>query len=419
MRFLSALISISLMVTLSGCVSAEDRFAEAVQKVQASIESDDLDLAKAQLTDALAILPESEEGAELSARIETLIDSKESFEKAEAAAEQSDFKGAVENLNLVSDLDRARETDKDNLLSSVTTAWNEALLTELKQSAGPATPKLQAVDEASDLIKITNEVWVAYEKLVVDVSTNFAQAGDFKAQFEFLAARTPNEFPTSKIAELQAQSQGNYENAVKSQVNKLFDSNKLEQSQNVITAALLVIPSSEVFQNLQAQQKKKEKAEEERQRKAALAAMFVKSDSFEGINWYYDRATYNRYVADDFYLYIGKKKSGEPWLRFKAMYYDDDWIFFDEIRVNVDGEVFTITADYFDVERDNSGGNVWEWLDISPGSYELNMINSIIGSKSTTVRFKGDQYHSDMTLSAATKRGLKNVLLAYQALGGD
>lgn len=419
MRFLSVLISATLLVTLSGCVSAEDRFSEAVQKVQASIEADDLELAKAQLTDALEILPESEEGAKLEERIDSLIESKNSFEAAEAAAEESNFESAMQNLAKVSDLDSAREKSRNELESTVTSAWNELLLRDLSAEEGAATPKLQAVEAASGLMKVSVTTWDAYEELVMSVSDDFAKAGDYKAQFEFLSARSPANFPTTSISDQLARSQVSYEEAVKTKVNKLFGSNDLDNSQKAITAALLVIPTSKVFQNLQSQQKKKEKAEESRLKKAALAAMSVKFDSFEGISWYNDRATVTSYASNRFKLYIGKRKTGAPWLIFEAMYFGDDWVFFDEIKANVDGEIFTLNFDYFDVERDNSGGSVWEWIAKTPSAYELEMIRAIIDSENTTIRFIGDQNSADRTLSAATKRGLKNVLLAYEALGGN
>jgi hypothetical protein len=46
------------------------------------------------------------------------------------------------------------------------------------------------------------------------------------------------------------------------------------------------------------------------------------------------------------------------------------------------------------------------------------MIEAIIGSRSTTIRFIGDQYHADRTISSAQKRAFRNVLNAYEALGG-
>lgn len=419
MRFVSVVLSATLLVCLTGCVSAEDRFSEAVQKVQASIRADDLELAKAQLIDALRILPESEEGAELEERIDSLIDSKNSFEAAEVAAAESDFESAIQNLAKVSDLDSAREKSRNELTSTVTSEWNELLLKQLSSEQGTETPKLLAVEAASALIKLNPPTWEAYELLVTSVSESFAESGDYKSQFEFLSARTPTNLPTSFISDQLARAQVGYEEAVKTEVNKLLGSNDLDNSQKTITAALLVIPTSKVFQNLESQQKEKVKAEETRLRTAALAAMSVDVDSFEGISWYNDRATVTSYASNRFKLYIGKRETEPPFLIFEVMYFGDDWVFFDEIKANVDGDIFTLNFDYFDVARDNSGGNVWEWIAKSPGIYELDMINAIIASENTTIRFIGDQSTSDRTLSAATKRGLKNVLLAYEALGGE
>jgi hypothetical protein len=85
--------------------------------------------------------------------------------------------------------------------------------------------------------------------------------------------------------------------------------------------------------------------------------------------------------------------------------------------VSVDGEKFSFNPGYYEVERDNYT-TVWEWYDTLPDSSDIAMIEKIITSKNTTLRFEGETYRADRVLSSAQKRAFKNVLVAYKALGG-
>jgi hypothetical protein len=47
------------------------------------------------------------------------------------------------------------------------------------------------------------------------------------------------------------------------------------------------------------------------------------------------------------------------------------------------------------------------------------MIESIISSKNTKIRYNGQRYHSDRIISNIEKSALQNVLDAYYAFGGE
>ena len=45
---------------------------------------------------------------------------------------------------------------------------------------------------------------------------------------------------------------------------------------------------------------------------------------------------------------------------------------------------------------------------------DIEMLKAIANSKETIVRFQGDNYHYDLTVSASDKKAIKEVLTAYE-----
>ena len=166
----------------------------------------------------------------------------------------------------------------------------------------------------------------------------------------------------------------------------------------------------------------KEKAEKEARHLANATKKMRKSyDDISGTTWYYDK-TSPRYLntRTDFGAYIGKEKYGVPRLRLRILYVADDWLFIEKYMIKVDGRVYAITeSKYGEIETDNGGGGIWEWLDRSVGSREYQIIKAVADAKDAKIRFVGRQYHKDRVITMREKQTLKNVLDAYEALGGS
>ena len=98
-------------------------------------------------------------------------------------------------------------------------------------------------------------------------------------------------------------------------------------------------------------------------------------------------------------------------------YTADDWVFFKQITFAVDNERYTKYFNYFDVTRDNGGGDVWEYIDVdvSEGNYE-EILGAIADSSETIIRFEGDDYYRDFTIGAGDKEAIRQMLTVYQAL---
>jgi hypothetical protein len=206
----------------------------------------------------------------------------------------------------------------------------------------------------------------------------------------------------------------------------LIRNKDLSGAATLLTTAASKLPNSEVIKAerarvaelLRAEQAAIKKAQEEA-KKRAVNAMYRQDDSFNNMEWFYDRATYSQYAGNKFLLYIGQRKGSTPYLRMRFMLYRGSWHFFERIVVNVDGKRYEYEPGFREIKRDNGGRNVWEWYDFNPSSRDLSMVRDIIDSKDARIRYiNDDNVYVEKTVSAAQKRAFANVLLAFEALGG-
>ncbi|MEY8365459.1 hypothetical protein AALA22_07430 [Anaerovoracaceae bacterium 41-7] len=148
--------------------------------------------------------------------------------------------------------------------------------------------------------------------------------------------------------------------------------------------------------------------------KSALAKLTKSYDSVEDTTWY-TPACKPTYInsSSTFYTYLGKSGS-QYWLRWEAVYLGSEWVFFDEIIINVDGHQYRKTFSYTDIERDNRYPHVWEYFDVEPSDGEIEMLEEISKSKSAVIRYKGDGKQEDRTITAAQKKGIRDVLRVWK-----
>jgi len=137
-------------------------------------------------------------------------------------------------------------------------------------------------------------------------------------------------------------------------------------------------------------------------------------DEIEGITWLSPR------VADGYktavYLYIGQKSS-EPWLRWKIRYYGDDWLFVRRYRIKMDDSEPTTLLPTEEIDRDNSGGSVWETFD-EPAIKHADIIDRILSSHTTYLRMQGSEGIKDVELGPSDIQKMRDVLLVFRSLGG-
>ena len=153
-----------------------------------------------------------------------------------------------------------------------------------------------------------------------------------------------------------------------------------------------------------------------------LSAMTLQEDKVRGYSFYYPDAFnwYGDLWAADlscFVLpYIGRDESGDSWLRVIYNYTGDDWVFFKSITIAADSKRFYKSFKYFDIVHDNDGGLVWEYIDEDPSQSDIEMLWAIANSDETIVRFEGDDYYYDYTVTESDKQSIRDTLTAYNAL---
>jgi hypothetical protein len=150
----------------------------------------------------------------------------------------------------------------------------------------------------------------------------------------------------------------------------------------------------------------------------AVNKLKKKYDDVSGITWY--KTPYFIHYDDENLtsIYIGKK--GEKvWLRLKMSYSGEDWIFFEEAYLSYDGNTHQIFfSRYDDKETDNSGGKVWEWIDVSVNDNLLLYLKEMVNGKSVKMRLSG-KYTETRYLSSKEIKSIKEVLLAYDVLKNE
>ncbi len=106
--------------------------------------------------------------------------------------------------------------------------------------------------------------------------------------------------------------------------------------------------------------------------------------------------------------------NGVPALRVEIMYYGDDWLFVDSFKLAADD--FRYQSPNYDFNRDNSSGNVWEWITLNAGSEQIKYMKALSEAKLSTIRFQGSQYYSDLTLTDDDKTHITDFLNLYDLM---
>jgi hypothetical protein len=186
--------------------------------------------------------------------------------------------------------------------------------------------------------------------------------------------------------------------------------NDFNEAVSLIDSYNRAFPESQKNDKLRNTYVAKSIAQSEAKRKAALRKMSKKFDAFQDITWYQSPSSTKYRNANAFHLYFGVSSGSPAGLRLVIQYYADDWLFIKSAKVNVDGVIYSVGGSEW--ERDNDS-DIWEWID-EPLS-DRSLIEAIIKSKSSVIRFEGSQYYDTRTISSTQKRALRDVLDAYDS----
>jgi hypothetical protein len=233
------------------------------------------------------------------------------------------------------------------------------------------------------------------------------------------------EIDTGRYDQAQAkikQAESAYSLVVIAEAQRLKDKKSFNEALDTISRAGIAMALNADLVKLQQELKPLALAETKRAEQAQLAVyraalnnMRVEKDKFDGTKFYTDRSTPYYANYSTFHIYIGMREGGDPYLRFKVRYSDEDWLFVESASINIDGDVRDIDVGS-DWDRDNGSGDIWEWVDVNATDYHLDLVRDVIKSKSAVVRYYGSKYRDDRTITSTQKRALQNVLNAYEAL---
>jgi len=162
-----------------------------------------------------------------------------------------------------------------------------------------------------------------------------------------------------------------------------------------------------------------DKQKREAERKQALSKLRLSKDEVRGITWYRHKNS-PAYVnsRSDLHLYFGKKDDMVTPLRLVIEYVAEDWLFIKEFIIKADDQTFSIPAGYSMMERDNGYGGIWEWYDQEVTKDDLAMVSAVIASQKAVIRYNGNQYYRDRTITQKEKQALKEILDAYEKVKG-
>lgn len=207
----------------------------------------------------------------------------------------------------------------------------------------------------------------------------------------------------------------------KSELQTLLDKHPASQQSTEAKSLMTIVENGIKELKLAEEKKIAEKEKKEKERLAnATKKMSKKYDDVNEITWYRDKSSPAYVNYNGFYAYIGQSKGSKPWLRLAIQYAADDWLFIESYTIKVDGKTYTISENsYGEIKTDNGSGGIWEWLDRQVGSSEYEIIKAVANGKDVKIRFSGKDYHKDKTITEQQKTALRNVLDAYEALGGD
>lgn len=159
-----------------------------------------------------------------------------------------------------------------------------------------------------------------------------------------------------------------------------------------------------------------------------LKAKFTFSkDEFKDIGWYthrnesreeqetirtpgYPAVTLKKYWFEGSHLATRVNSKGYIYL--KSYYWGRDWLFHTRVRVKIGDSVLTsdtIPSYSDDNIRESSGGKVWETIHFTRGRGN-GILEAIANNveKVIKVRFEGDKYYDDMTLSQGDKEAIRD-----------
>jgi len=153
----------------------------------------------------------------------------------------------------------------------------------------------------------------------------------------------------------------------------------------------------------------------ERERRAVLDRLRRTEDRIAGVTFFHHQnAPRHLNSRSTVSLYIGTRDNDRrPWLRMRVQYAASNWLFVESVIAWHDGVREPLVSGRF--ERDNHS-SIWEWTDRTPTELQLEILRSLSMAREAVLRYEGQQYRRDVTLSEGDKRALREMLQAFEIM---
>lgn len=152
--------------------------------------------------------------------------------------------------------------------------------------------------------------------------------------------------------------------------------------------------------------------------------LYKEHDEVENVDYYF----WSGYPKTDQYTFAmpyfcGRGGDIQP-LRMLYIYYDRNWIFYNQIIYNVDGDIYYKPISKDSVSRKTvtdafgNGVYVWEYGDVVADSEEIRLMKKALTAQSVTIRFKGDNALTDFHMDIHSRHlaSISGIFDAYESL---
>lgn len=104
-----------------------------------------------------------------------------------------------------------------------------------------------------------------------------------------------------------------------------------------------------------------------------------------------------------------------PFMRVK--YEAEDWLFVERFSTSADGIKWESPKVEF--KRDNGYGKIWEWFTSRVDNQKIKMLTDMATAENSVVRFYGQNYYSDYTMTSKQKEELSQLLQLLSLLKSE
>lgn len=152
-------------------------------------------------------------------------------------------------------------------------------------------------------------------------------------------------------------------------------------------------------------------------RREQLIDLAIKErNEFTKTNYYYPECR-PKHVSDNvIFSYIKTEDDYTPQLKLAVHYSGDNWVFFNCVKLNVDGKRYEFKIDRDDIAQNNGNGIVWEHAELTPGPYIEEIMLSIAAASNVNITYQGRDYSSERTLSAEELLGMGQTMQLYKSM---